>query len=171
VKFHFISNEREQFPEPRAPSRSTALQSAMKGPRCMARVSAYGSMAAVSGRQGKTSEAGPPHQENGCQLFFDVYFSQLFFAYLTLYSHFGTSTFLDSRHSFYKYVLFTYLQLIYSFFTKRTKTGWKQLPLPFLMLTICSDLALTNYPDMRTVMSPSLDDRSGKQPRMNVFRW
>ena len=61
------------------------------------------------------------HQENGCQLFFDMYFSRLFFAYLTLYSHFGTPTFLDSRHSFYKYVLLTYLQLFYNFFTKRTK--------------------------------------------------
>jgi len=31
-------------------------------------------------------------------------------------------------------------------------------------LTICSDLTLTNYPDMGTVMSLSLDDRSGEQP-------
>jgi len=31
-------------------------------------------------------------------------------------------------------------------------------------LTICSNITLTNYPDMGTVMSPPLDNRSSEQP-------
>jgi len=64
------------------------------------------------------------HQQEGHQLFFDVHFSSLFTTYLSLYYHIGTSTFLNTRHNLYKYVLF-------SFFYLFSRKDWKKAQISY----------------------------------------
>ena len=63
------------------------------------------------------------HQEKQHLLFFDMYFSLLFITYPALYYHFWMATFLNSQHSFYKYILFSSFYLFLPFLTKKLGKG------------------------------------------------
>jgi len=70
------------------------------------------------------------HQQEGHQLFFDMHFSSLFTTYSSLYYHIGTSTFLNTRHNLYKYILF-------SFFYLFSRKDWKKAQISFFHPSWC----------------------------------